>query len=111
MISTNEYQRFTPTTFMYNPENNMEIDLHHCAFGLLAEAGEIAGAYQKFYRGDYDEEELLNRIGKEMGGLMYYAAMLCNIEKLSLEEIMEDNMKILSNRKERGVIQGDGDNR
>lgn len=106
-----EYQKFTPETFMYNPEQNMDIDLQHCAFGLLAEAGEIAGAYQKFYRGDYDEQELFERIGKEIGGLMYYTAMLCNIEGLSLSKILEDNMQILRDRKERNVIQGDGDNR
>jgi NTP pyrophosphatase (non-canonical NTP hydrolase) len=110
-MKADEYQRFTPTTFMYNPENNMEIDLHHCAFGVLAEAGEVAAVYQKFYRGDFDEEELLLRLQKELGGLMYYTAMLCNIENLSLAEIMESNKKILESRKERGVIQGDGDNR
>lgn len=103
------YQDFTKTTWVEN-YNPLE-DFNHAAFGLLAEAGEVAAAYQKFFRGDYGEQELTDRVSKELGGLMYYIAMLCNIEGLRLSEIVLKNRDILIDRQNRGVIKGDGDNR
>lgn len=105
-MNIEEYQAFTPSTFI---SHGHEIDLNHVTNGLFAEAGEVAAAYQKYYRGDYDESELLERVQKELGGLMYYAAQLCNIEGLSLSNILTLNKSILEDRQRRGVIQGDGD--
>lgn len=103
------YQEFTPNTWIQNDDYNA--DLNHATSGLFAEAGEVAGAYQKFYRGDYDEEELKSRLEKEIGGLMYYLSMVCNIEGLRLSSIVLKNRDILLDRKNRGVIKGDGDDR
>lgn len=108
-MNLDTYQTFCPETFVSGA--TFEIDMAHITNGLFAEAGEVAGAYQKFYRGDYDEEELRNRVGKELGGLMYYVAMLCNIEGLKLSDILFANTMILRDRQQRGVIQGDGDER
>lgn len=108
-MQVSDYQKFVPTTFIHGPTD--ETDINHVTHGLFAEAGEVAGAYQKFYRGDYDEDELLNRVAKELGGLMYYAAMLCNLEGLELEDILELNADILIDRQKRNALMGDGDNR
>lgn len=108
-MSLDQYQDFCPETFIKG--ETFEIDLAHITNGLYAETGEVAAAYQKFYRGDYDEEELKKRLSKEIGGLMYHIAMLCNLEGFKLSNIIAENAEILCGRKERGVIQGDGDER
>ena len=103
------YQEFTPTTWVHNDDFNA--DLNHAKDGLQAEAGEVAAAYQKFHRGDYDEEELKRRLRGELGGLMYYIAQLCNIEGLRLSSILIENRDALIDRQNRNAIQGDGDYR
>ncbi len=103
------YQEFCPETFVYHTDHNR--NLAHITNGLFAEAGEIAAAYQKFYRGDYEEIELHKRLIGEIGGLMYYLSMLCNIEGISLTSVLIDNKAKLLDRQRRGVIQGDGDER
>ncbi len=62
------YQDFTPTTFVH-AKGGLDVDMAHVQNGLQAEAGEIAAAYQKFYRGDYEEDELHKRLKGEIGGL------------------------------------------
>jgi len=42
---------------------------------------------------------------------LWYLAMLAEELNLDLDEIMENNIKKLASRKERGQISGDGDNR
>lgn len=108
-MNITDYQDWCPATFIYG--DNTAIDVNHATHGLAAEAGEIMGAYQKYFRGDYDEEELLKRVGKEIGGLMYYTAMLCNLEGLRLDHICINNMHQLMKRKEEDKIHGDGDDR
>lgn len=103
------YQDFTPTTWI--TQDDFNADLGHATHGLFSEAGEVAGAYQKFYRGDYDEEELKNRLSKELGGLMYYISQVCNIEGLRLANILVENRDILIDRMNRNMIRGDGDER
>lgn len=103
------YQKWTPTTWVKG--SSFEVDINHATHGVFAEAGEIAGAYQKYYRGDYDEYELHTRVSKEIGGLLYYLSQLANLEGLQLDQIILQNMEILKDRQERDVIKGDGDNR
>lgn len=103
------YQEFCPTTFIYT--DSWERDWAHIENGVQAEAGEIAGKLQKYYRGDYDIVELRRRLEGEIGGLMYYVAMLCNIHNLSLKSILIKNRDQLIDRQNRGAIQGDGDDR
>jgi len=44
----------------------------YLSYGLISEIGEVAGAYKKFIRGDYDESELNNRIISEIGDVLWY---------------------------------------
>lgn len=96
------YQEFTKTI-------NVKPTESHITNGLFAEAGEVAGVYQKYHRGDYDEAELIRRLKKELGGLMWYISELCNYEGLNLSEILTMNRDELIDRQNRGVLQGDGD--
>lgn len=102
-----EYQKFCPTTFVYHTDDKRNLD--HVTHGLFAEAGEIAAAYQKYYRGDYGEIELRKRLIGELGGLMYYTSMLCDLEGISLTSVLIDNREKLIDRQNRGTIKGDGD--
>ena len=79
--------------------------------GLLGEAGEVADKMKKVLRGDpvsdnYDEE-----LGKELGDVLWYLAVLADDLDLDLEEIAMVNLEKLQDRKARGVLKGNGDNR
>jgi len=104
-----EYQVKAKATAHYPKENA----LYYVSLGLTGEAGEIANKVKKIIRDDFGKltfkrkEELKN----ELGDLLWYLAMLAEELNLDLDEIMENNIKKLASRKERGQISGDGDNR
>lgn len=106
-ISIEEYQEFTPTTFL--------VDQYYAKpyllTGLVAEAGEISGHYAKFLRSDFDSNELYRRIRKELGDLMYFTAQLCNEMEWDLRDILQENVNKLTKRKIANTIKGDGDDR
>ncbi len=118
-----EYQEFTKSTNICNHYENgcdfHDIALHHILFGLLAEAGEVAGKYQKSYRSigrsntisDIDEEWLLRGVSLELGDLLWHISELCNYYDIQLSDVIKQNMEKLKSRKERGVIEGSGDTR
>ena len=100
------------------------------ALGLAEEAGEVCGKVAKFIRkhGGIDpmtaryemenrvtitDDELKFRedISKEIGDTMWMLAELCTNYGLDMGEVMAENIAKLTDRKERGVIDGNGDNR
>lgn len=83
----------------------------HALLGVVGEAGEIAEARKKFIRGDFNEAEYRSRLIKEMGDCLYYLAVLAQENGMLLSEIATENIRKLQDRKERGVICGDGDAR
>lgn len=100
----------------------MKGNKEHLAFGLLAEAGEIATIFQKQARQDpryYQEdlfgmdltEEARKLLFKELGDVMWYTACLADYFGMPLSAIVAANLEKLQKRKEEGLIQGDGDNR
>ena len=56
-------------------------------------------------------EKDADEVKKELGDVLWYLANLANDLGYSLSEIAENNIEKLESRKERGVIQGSGDNR
>lgn len=102
-----QYQEFTPSTFLVSKEAT----LPYLYAGLPAEAGEVAGNYAKFVRGDFGEEELKTRTIKELGDVMYFVSQLCNYWDMTIEELVTINRLKLEGRRDRGTLQGDGDNR
>lgn len=102
-----EYQTKTEETAVYPSEEAVQ----YLTIGLNDEAGEVAGAYKKYLRGDYDEEELRSRIEGEAGDVLWYWARLLDELDLDASDVMEKNADKLFDRKKRGVIKGDGDNR
>ena len=55
--------------------------------------------------------EKLNAIQKELGDVAWYLAEVATQFNLKLSQILRMNLVKLDDRKERGKIKGDGDNR
>lgn len=55
-------------------------------------------------------EELLD-IEKECGDVMWQIAGVCSVLGFDLEDVCRQNLEKLRSRKQRGVIDGNGDNR
>lgn len=81
--------------------------------GLVNEAGEVAGKIKKVFRdkGGQISDETRLALGAELGDVLWYLAQICTELGLSLDEVAESNIAKLTDRLERGVIRGDGDNR
>jgi NTP pyrophosphatase (non-canonical NTP hydrolase) len=80
-------------------------------FGLLSEAGEVAGVFQRMFRGDYAPDEAGTRLAKELGDILWYAANIATDNGWKLSEILQTNVEKLESRKLRNVIIGAGDDR
>ena len=83
----------------------------YMALGLAGEAGEVANKVKKFERGDYNEDRLRELAASEIGDVLWYIAGLATVLELDLEEIALNNISKVLDRKSRGVILGDGDDR
>ena len=101
------------------------------ALGLAEEAGEVCGKIAKFirknmgvppankYGNDYPSimdwnaknEQFCNDLSKELGDVMWMVAELCTVYGLDMGKVMAENIAKLTDRRERGVIDGNGDNR
>jgi NTP pyrophosphatase (non-canonical NTP hydrolase) len=82
--------------------------LEYLALGLTSEAGEVAGKVKKLIRDGKGDKKA---IASEIGDVLWYCAMLAKETEVPLNDIMKDNLKKLYSRKERGTLQGSGDNR
>ena len=111
IVTFDTYQQLAHSTSL-NTEIHGDKVLYP-ALGIADEAGEIAGKFKKLFRdkgGEYDEMFKAD-IVKEMGDVLWYLAETATQLDISLEEIATKNIDKLLSRKERNVLQGDGDNR
>lgn len=82
--------------------------LAYCALGLTGEAGEYSEKVKKLIRdGKLDKPLSL----KELGDVLWYVTRSANELGYSLNDVAEVNLVKLGDRKERGVLQGSGDER
>ena len=110
IITADYYQSQSGQTAIFPKEKALE----YLALGLTSEAGEVAGKVKKLIRDGEDKEgfELKKiAISHEIGDVLWYCAMLAKEVGVPLNEIMRDNLAKLYSRKERGTLQGSGDNR
>jgi NTP pyrophosphatase (non-canonical NTP hydrolase) len=100
-----EYTQFVKSMKVY-PE---KYALIYPALGINGEAGEIAEKVKKHLRGDKEinREDLL----KEAGDVLWYITSFADDLGYTLQDVAVLNMSKLSDRKERGVLKGSGDNR
>lgn len=121
-MSPSEYQKAASAFASYG-ENPM-----YPVLGLAEETGEVCGKIAKFIRKhdglspfdsirefDHalykDNLEFKTAVEKELGDVCWMLAAVATELGLSLEEIMEKNIAKLTDRKNRGVIVGEGDDR
>jgi NTP pyrophosphatase (non-canonical NTP hydrolase) len=87
-----------------DPNHSLEL----VAFGLLEEAGEVAGKMKRKYReGEFDVQE----IAKELGDVLGYLTCICNELGITLEDVANLNCQKLTARKANNRLVGSGDNR
>jgi len=99
------YQDFVKSMKVY-PEKHAIV---YPTMGLMGEAGEVAEKVKKWLRGDRELDRL--ELLKEAGDVLWYLASLADDLGYTLQDLVDENVKKLSSRKERGVQKGDGDNR
>lgn len=104
VMTADFYEERASLTAIYPKEKALE----YLALGLTSEAGEVAGKVKKLIRDGKGDKKA---IASEIGDVLWYCAMLAKETKVPLNDIMKDNLKKLYSRKERGTLQGSGDNR
>ena len=110
-MNANDYQKQALTTVIKHPDPLMDKSIY--VMGIAGEAGEVIEKWKKIvaYKDGKisatDKQELV----KEMGDVVWYVAVLAHSLGVSLEDVLQINLKKLADRKKRGVTKGAGDNR
>lgn len=128
-MDLNEYQDKAMSTCMESCNN-----ISYMLLNLVAEVGEFSGKLAKAIRKEHvsiggfspDNKNKLTipinplrfdlvafdeGLKKEAGDILWQFAGLCSVMGWSLDEVGVDNLEKLADREQRGVIDGDGDNR
>ena len=123
-MTLKEYQKKAMTTCLPESKN-----FSYMFLNLVGEVGEFASKVAKHIRkGHYcimdnlivdgfniddlkNPEEALEELKKEAGDVLWQLSGLCSVMGWSLEDIAQQNLDKLASRKERNVIEGNGDNR
>lgn len=119
-MTLNEYQQKAMTTCLDSSRN-----FSYMMLNLVGEVGEFASKVAKWIRKEkvmIDENHLIRDISgrdssddeelrKEAGDILWQLSGLCSVMGWSLEDIAQQNLDKLASRKERHVIDGNGDNR
>lgn len=120
-MEMNEYQRFTRTTALYQDTCRIPRErLIYCLLGLSGEVGEMAEKVKKIWRTDGPSgldalltvnKEQHTEIVKELGDVLWYLARFADEIGMNFADVAQANMAKLQDRKNRGVLHADGDNR
>lgn len=116
-MTLNEYQKAAMATCMPSCDN-----FSYMFLNLVGEIGELASKVAKQIRKDKGfissnklylniDNTDYNDIRKEAGDILWQLSGLCDVMGWSLEDTAQENLNKLASRKQRGVIDGDGDNR
>lgn len=105
-----EYQQHAADTALYP---NVGQNYMYPALGLAGEAGEISNKVKKIERdfGGKITDEVRDVVKAELGDLLWYVAQLSSELGLDLETVATENLAKLKDRKDRGVLHGNGDTR
>ena len=116
-----DYQKQAMTTCMATCDN-----FSYMFLNLVGELGEFASKIAKSIRkrdGVVDKNaffhtssvlkhtEFYAELRKEVGDILWQLSGLCDVMGWSLDDVAKENLQKLADRKERHVIDGDGDNR
>lgn len=113
-LTLNEFQTRAASTADYPLLGE---NLLYPAIGVGEEAGEVLGKIKKLWRNkgktaakDLTPEEKL-AVAKELGDELWYVAQEATELGFTLQQIAEINNEKLQDRRERGVIKSEGDDR
>lgn len=113
-MNLNEYQVAATKTAEYPMLGS---NLIYPALGLAGESGEVVDKIKKLWRnkGQTSGHELSQddriALAKEIGDTLWYVAALANELGYPLSDIARMNIEKLTDRKARGVVKSEGDNR
>lgn len=81
--------------------------------GMCGEAGEVAEKVKKIYRDSQGQisQPQKQAIVKELGDVMWYISQIARCVGSDVDEVMQENVKKLSERKSKGRLRGSGDDR
>ena len=108
-MNFNEYQQLARETAIYPKDNIL-----YAVLGLTSEAGEVADKFKKCIRdnnSDFDDIDFKESVKKELGDIIWYLGNIASDLDICLDDIAVTNINKLQSRKERGKLQGSGDNR
>lgn len=105
-----EYQKRSAETAIYPDVGR---NLAYPTLGLAGETGEVAERVKKVIRdrGGVVDDEMRQGLSKELGDVLWYVAALCRELGLDMDAVARQNLDKLLSRKERGRLQGSGDER
>lgn len=122
-MTFSEYQEKAATTAIYlnkvkaqypdlSPELIKILGISYASLGI-GESGEVQGKVKKIIRdaGGNITDEVKKEIGKECGDILWYISAMCGELGISLDDVAQQNIDKLFSRKDRGVLEGNGDNR
>lgn len=112
-MNFSDYQTKVAETAIY-PDSGTGSMLALAYVGLgLGEAGEVQGKIKKVLRDQGGIIEDGNRVAimKELGDVLWYVARAASELSLDLDDVAFHNLNKLADRRERGVLQGSGDDR
>ena len=100
-----DYQEVAASTAIY-PES---AKLTYPLLGLAGEVGEVCEKAKKHIRDgrELDKEDMK----KELGDVLWYLSAVARDLDIDLQDVAVSNIEKLQSRKDRGVLQGSGDNR
>lgn len=103
-LTINDYQA---TVMKFRLES---ANAQYAILGLQGEAGEVASLAAKAIR-DGKQHDYEHNIKKELGDVLWFIAAIAADNGYALQDIAESNIRKLTDRSVRGVLQGSGDNR
>lgn len=107
--SLDKYQMFVRSMKVYD----REYALVYPILGLANEAGEVAGKLKKIMRDDGGQlsTERFDDLVSELGDVIWYVTAVADDLGITISDIFYANYLKLTDRANRGVIKGSGDNR
>ncbi len=109
-MTLNEYQNEASKTALYPRRGS---NLTYTVLGLCGESGEIAEKLKKLDRdrGGVMDDVWKGEMKKELGDVLWYISQAAFELGFDLEAVAQANVEKLRSRRDRQVLQGDGDNR
>ena len=109
-MNFDEYQKVVKKTSIYPSQGN---NVAYATLGLAGEAGEVADKVKKLIRDNNGilTEDKRKEMIKELGDVLWYLTACASELGVDLEEVASLNAKKVEDRKARGVLSGEGDNR